>query len=396
TNTLGADTTSLFVSVDFPDPATPTSSATACEGTTAVLTATAPSTVFWYLNGIKVAEGDTYEVGPLEAGMVLEVTNAVPEDPITGGPTDNNFGTGGYHNTGFTGTVLFEAHQGFVLESVFVDADGDGNRLIELFDQAGNVVNSVTVFMPNGQSQVELNLEVPGPGNYAVGGSSIALYRNDAGAMYPYEIGNVATITGSPAGGEFYYYLYNWVVRPAPCESLKVPVDLTILDAPDATFEYVQAGATFEFTDLTSDAVSWLWDFGDGNTSTEENPVHTYAQDGTYTVTLTVENAECSASITEEVVIELVGTSTVEGLEEFELFPVPGAGTPQLNLVLEQQADIQVQVINNLGQIVWQDQAKATDRYSRRLDLTAQASGTYFIAVQIGDEKVYKRYVLMR
>jgi len=36
---------------------------------------------------------------------------------------------------------------------------------------------------------------------------------------------------------------------------------------------------------------SWLWDFGDGTTSTEHNPIHTYAKTGTFTVTLTVENS---------------------------------------------------------------------------------------------------------
>ncbi|MCP4639090.1 MAG: PKD domain-containing protein, partial [bacterium] len=33
----------------------------------------------------------------------------------------------------------------------------------------------------------------------------------------------------------------------------------------------------------------WLWDFGDGATSTEPNPMHTYTSEGTYSVTLTVE-----------------------------------------------------------------------------------------------------------
>jgi PKD repeat protein len=36
---------------------------------------------------------------------------------------------------------------------------------------------------------------------------------------------------------------------------------------------------------------SWIWDFGDGNTSTEQNPTHVYGAIGGYTVTLTVENA---------------------------------------------------------------------------------------------------------
>ncbi len=34
-------------------------------------------------------------------------------------------------------------------------------------------------------------------------------------------------------------------------------------------------------------ATGWTWDFGDGGTSTERNPAHTYAEPGTYTVALT-------------------------------------------------------------------------------------------------------------
>jgi PKD repeat protein len=49
---------------------------------------------------------------------------------------------------------------------------------------------------------------------------------------------------------------------------------------------------TVTFTDLSlpgsSAIVSWDWDFGDGETSTEQNPIHTYYAIGTYTVSLTV------------------------------------------------------------------------------------------------------------
>ena len=41
-------------------------------------------------------------------------------------------------------------------------------------------------------------------------------------------------------------------------------------------------------TDLDGTIVSWLWDFGDGINSTEQNPTHRYIHGGTYTVTLTV------------------------------------------------------------------------------------------------------------
>ena len=46
------------------------------------------------------------------------------------------------------------------------------------------------------------------------------------------------------------------------------------------------------FTDTSSNIpTKWSWDFGDGNTSTDQNPTHKYANPGTYTVTLTVTNA---------------------------------------------------------------------------------------------------------
>jgi len=46
--------------------------------------------------------------------------------------------------------------------------------------------------------------------------------------------------------------------------------------------------------DSTGDIATWSWNFGNGATSTEQNPVHTYQEPGTYTVTLTVTAADGS------------------------------------------------------------------------------------------------------
>jgi PKD repeat protein len=50
----------------------------------------------------------------------------------------------------------------------------------------------------------------------------------------------------------------------------------------------VQAGNVVAFTNNSARGVTYSWDFGDGTKSTAENPVHTYASTGTYTVKLTV------------------------------------------------------------------------------------------------------------
>lgn len=56
---------------------------------------------------------------------------------------------------------------------------------------------------------------------------------------------------------------------------------------------------TVRFTDQsTGSPVSWRWAFGDGNSSTDKNPVHTYNKSGQYTVSLTVSNASGSNTLT--------------------------------------------------------------------------------------------------
>jgi PKD repeat protein len=53
------------------------------------------------------------------------------------------------------------------------------------------------------------------------------------------------------------------------------------------------------FTDIsTGEPTSWRWDFGDGTYSTLQKPAHKYAKSGVYSVTLTVNNAAGTATMT--------------------------------------------------------------------------------------------------
>ncbi len=76
--------------------------------------------------------------------------------------------------------------------------------------------------------------------------------------------------------------------------------EITVLEPPEVVLPPV-AGFTssittgpapfsVQFTDLSQNATEWNWDFGDGASSSEQNPAHTYSAPGTYTVTLTVKN----------------------------------------------------------------------------------------------------------
>ncbi|MHA7109871.1 PKD domain-containing protein [Sunxiuqinia elliptica] len=58
-------------------------------------------------------------------------------------------------------------------------------------------------------------------------------------------------------------------------------------------------GKQVAFTGLTHSASNWLWDFGDGNTSTEQNPVYIYENGGYYTATLTATDSDGQTAISE-------------------------------------------------------------------------------------------------
>jgi PKD repeat protein len=59
------------------------------------------------------------------------------------------------------------------------------------------------------------------------------------------------------------------------------------------------------FTDMSRNAITYLWDFGDGETSTEESPKHIYAKQGNYTVKLSVRTKDLKfESISKNIIID--------------------------------------------------------------------------------------------
>lgn len=80
---------------------------------------------------------------------------------------------------------------------------------------------------------------------------------------------------------------------------------------PIANFGYSVNLNTVAFSDLSlNQPISWQWDFGNGHTSLDRNPVHTYVDSGTYTVTLKVSNSEGTSELYSESII-INGTNNI-------------------------------------------------------------------------------------
>lgn len=90
-----------------------------------------------------------------------------------------------------------------------------------------------------------------------------------------------------------------------------------ITDNPNARFKFKIDGQTVTFTNYSLNADTYFWDFGDGNSSSETSPVHSYSQGGAYQVTLTVSNDRGDATDVESFTIE----------DPFNISTLVGAGT---------------------------------------------------------------------
>jgi PKD repeat protein len=79
------------------------------------------------------------------------------------------------------------------------------------------------------------------------------------------------------------------------------------------------APLTVKFTDISTGATSWSWVFGDGATSTDQNPQHIYSNPGSFTVTLTVSNAGGTSSKNTQIVV-----ATPPPVANFTVTPTTG------------------------------------------------------------------------
>jgi PKD repeat protein len=96
------------------------------------------------------------------------------------------------------------------------------------------------------------------------------------------------------AGGTYTVCL----TESSPCGTSQVCTTITVCQTPTAAFMESTNALNVNFMDMTSGtATTWMWDFGDAGTSTLQNPSHTYATGGTYTVCLIVGN-NCGESDT--------------------------------------------------------------------------------------------------
>ena len=229
-NTIDSIIKNAYIVVNVPSyPAV--SSATICENTSAVITASANATIKWYSSSNTTTAlyvGSTFTTPSLNQTAIYYVANTITNTPVLGGRLSNL--NGGYLANA-NQWLIFDVVQSGMLNSVVMYAQTAGNRYIELRNATANIINSTVVNLSVGANTVILNFPLTPGSNYQLGltnGSTCDLYRSTASNAFPYNIGNCVNITSSSSGSGFYYWFYNWSVTKDDCLSSLAPVYVNV------------------------------------------------------------------------------------------------------------------------------------------------------------------------
>ncbi|MBL7795753.1 MAG: S8 family serine peptidase [Saprospiraceae bacterium] len=127
-----------------------------------------------------------------------------------------------------------------------------------------------------------------------------------------------------------------------------------VLGLASANFTWTTNSATVTFANTSTNAQAYLWDFGDGNTSTAPNPVHSYAAPGNYTVTLTATNScsTMSSTRTQNVNLTFVGTEVPDGISMARVQPNPTSGDFSVELSATSALPLQVRLYDARGKLI--------------------------------------------
>ena len=172
---------------------------------------------------------------------------------------------------------------------------------------------------------------------------------------------------------------------------------VNVIDLPTSDFAFTTDELNVQFTNLSLFGDSYLWEFGDGETSDENSPDHTYPSAGRYTVKLTTTNICGEVSNSLDAVLSVVSIADVSDLGNIGLRPNPSMGATQI--VWEQALAGQafVSIYRTDGALIQAQELNiipdGSDRWIHTIENVKEGSGVYLVKVQQAERAWVTKWV---
>jgi PKD repeat protein len=168
----------------------------------------------------------------------------------------------------------------------------------------------------------------------------------------------------------------------------------TVCIDPTSAFSNVITDLSVNFTDASTgiNVQAWFWNFGDGNTSTQQNPSHTYAGSGTYDVCLTVTD-DCGSNVScTSIDVTALGIEE-NAFADVSIFPMPANDYVVVGNLKENQ-QYTIELLNSIGQVI--NVYSIAESTELKMELSDVAHGVYQIRISSNNQMGVKPVLIVR
>jgi hypothetical protein len=166
------------------------------------------------------------------------------------------------------------------------------------------------------------------------------------------------------------------------------------VNQPQAAFNYAVSGNEVDFNNTSSipssAPLSYTWNFGDGNTSTDASPTHTFTSPGNYLVSLTAENCGILSTISQTLQVSISGNSTSLSDEEIFLLQ-PNPANHHLLIRSQLSGNAWIEIFNTDGRLL---RKFYLDTPMQIIDVSPFPAGIYTLALNHAQQRVIRRLVI--
>jgi PKD repeat protein len=232
---------------------------------------------------------------------------------------------------------------------------------------------------------------------YSTPNASIQIIENDticegdevtllveSGYNYMWSTGEeTASITTSNAGE--YSVL---VVHPdfAQCQSQSEELVITVIQYPIANFEIIESGLAIQFTNTSPIADSYQWNFGDGSTSQQVSPTHSYTTAASYETYLVAYNYCGNDTAYLTIDLTYLSDGKVVQTQKIKIYPNPTSEFFAIDLGKEAENGTRIQLLDGNGKLVKEQQLLTTVGQQHTIDITNLPAGLYHVVIMHNEQ----------
>lgn len=264
-----------------------------------------------------------------------------------------------------------------------------------------NITNDTTFYVSNADNTYEsvrtpAYVHVRANPNVQTSGSTI-ICSNDALILsaqvadsYLWSNGETTQAISVSAAGDYSVTLTN--LSPA-CQNTSTPVTVTTIAAPVAGFSASSTLKTLtpiQFTDQSTGAITWSWDFDNGNTSTLQNPSTTYTMAVAANVKLIISSADgCSDTVTQT--LDVITGLPHDQERDLRVYPNPTRSVVHLDVLDRFPGPRTIELLTVQGQVLVRREEGPSDYID--LSLADHPDGIYIIRISSGDRVLSRKVV---